>query len=98
MAYKADLISSVVAQAHGLPDALNGPVSEVLVGVCEVRDTIITSRSNKPYFCQSLDAWTNCWAINVMQTICSHPSQVRCRIIPEHWQNISRDSASGKAN
>jgi len=37
IAYKADLISSVVAQAHGLPDALNGPVSDVLVGVCEVR-------------------------------------------------------------
>jgi dynactin 1 len=36
LAYKADLINTVVAQAHGLPDSLNGPVSEVLVGVCEV--------------------------------------------------------------
>ena len=36
MALKADLINSVVAQTHGLPDSLNGPVSESLVGVCEV--------------------------------------------------------------
>jgi hypothetical protein len=34
---KADLINSVVAQAHGLPDALSGPVSDLLVGVCEVK-------------------------------------------------------------
>ncbi|RDB28736.1 Dynactin, isoform [Hypsizygus marmoreus] len=40
MAYKADLINTVVAQAHGLPDSLNGPVSEVLVGVCEMRARI----------------------------------------------------------
>ena len=36
LAYKADLINTVVAQTHGLPDSLNGSVSEVLVGVCEV--------------------------------------------------------------
>lgn len=38
LAYKADLINTIVAQAHNLPDSLNGSVSEVLVGVCEVRD------------------------------------------------------------
>lgn len=37
MAYKADLINNVVAQIHNLPEALNADVSEVLVGVCEVR-------------------------------------------------------------
>lgn len=36
MAYKADLINNVVAHIHNLPDALNGDVTEVLVGVCEV--------------------------------------------------------------
>lgn len=36
MAYKANLINTVVAQIHNLPDALNGDVSDVLVGVCEV--------------------------------------------------------------
>jgi len=36
MAYKADLINNVVAQIHNLPDALNGDVTEVIVGVCEV--------------------------------------------------------------
>jgi dynactin 1 len=41
LAYKADLINTVVAQTHGLPDSLNGSVSEVLVGVCEVGVYII---------------------------------------------------------
>ncbi|PPR02344.1 hypothetical protein CVT24_011688 [Panaeolus cyanescens] len=40
MAYKTDLINSVVAQIHNLPDALNGDVSETLVGVCEMRSRI----------------------------------------------------------
>ncbi|KIM47423.1 hypothetical protein M413DRAFT_439091 [Hebeloma cylindrosporum] len=40
MAYKADLINNVVAQIHNLPDALNGDVTEVLVGVCEMRTRI----------------------------------------------------------
>jgi len=37
LAAKADLINNVVAQTHGLPDSLNGSVSDMLVGVCEVR-------------------------------------------------------------
>ena len=37
LAYKTELINMIVAQAHGLPDSLNGDVSDVLVGVCEVR-------------------------------------------------------------
>ncbi|KAI0066601.1 hypothetical protein BV25DRAFT_1820618 [Artomyces pyxidatus] len=42
MALKADLINTVTAQAHGLPDSLNGPVSDILVGVCEMRGAIAT--------------------------------------------------------
>jgi dynactin 1 len=37
---KADLINATVAHSHGLPDALDGPVSEVLVGICEMRARI----------------------------------------------------------
>ncbi|RDX50532.1 dynactin [Lentinus brumalis] len=37
LAAKVDLINSVVAQMHNLPEALNGPVSDVLVGICEMR-------------------------------------------------------------
>ncbi|PCH34381.1 dynactin [Wolfiporia cocos MD-104 SS10] len=37
LALKIDLINTVVAQAHNLPESLNGPVSDVLVGVCEMR-------------------------------------------------------------
>ncbi|KAK2464772.1 hypothetical protein APHAL10511_003190 [Amanita phalloides] len=40
LACKADLINNVVAQANNLPDSLNGNVSEVLVGVCEMRARI----------------------------------------------------------
>ncbi|KAL1950983.1 hypothetical protein VTO73DRAFT_132 [Trametes versicolor] len=37
LAAKVDLINSVVAQMHNLPEALNGPVSDILVGICEMR-------------------------------------------------------------
>ncbi|KAJ2935346.1 hypothetical protein H1R20_g1748, partial [Candolleomyces eurysporus] len=40
LACKADLINNVVGQAHNLPDALNGAVTEGLVGVCEMRGRI----------------------------------------------------------
>ncbi|KAH9996492.1 dynein associated protein-domain-containing protein [Russula vinacea] len=40
MASKADLINIVTAQAHNLPESLNGSVSETLVGVCEMRGAI----------------------------------------------------------
>lgn len=40
MASKADLINSVTARAHNLPESLNGQVSETLVGVCEMRGAI----------------------------------------------------------
>ncbi|KAG2022561.1 hypothetical protein CC2G_000299 [Coprinopsis cinerea AmutBmut pab1-1] len=37
---KADLINNIVAQAQNLPEALNGSVTEALVGVCEMRSRI----------------------------------------------------------
>ena len=46
LAAKVDLINTVVAQMHNLPEALNGPVSDVLVGVCEVR-----SSPHRPVYC-----------------------------------------------
>jgi len=36
VAAKTELINTVVAGTHGLPESLNGPVSDSLVGVCEV--------------------------------------------------------------
>ena len=39
---KADLINNIVAQAHNLPEALNGAVNETLVGICEVRQPVLT--------------------------------------------------------
>ncbi|KAH8991941.1 dynein associated protein-domain-containing protein [Lactarius akahatsu] len=40
MASKTDLINTVTAHAHNLPESLNGQVSETLVGVCEMRGAI----------------------------------------------------------
>ena len=37
LAAKLDLINTAAAQNHNLPESLNGAVSGVLVGVCEVR-------------------------------------------------------------
>ncbi|KAF8555146.1 dynactin [Imleria badia] len=37
MGLKIDLINTVVGQAHGLPESLNGDVSETVVGICEMR-------------------------------------------------------------
>ncbi|TFY63700.1 hypothetical protein EVJ58_g3096, partial [Rhodofomes roseus] len=37
LAQKLDLINTVAAQNHNLPESLNGAVSHVLVGVCEMR-------------------------------------------------------------
>ena len=40
MAAKAELINMVIAQVHGLPDILNGSVTDTLVGVTELRVSI----------------------------------------------------------
>ncbi|KAJ7695201.1 dynactin [Mycena rosella] len=40
LAYKADLITTIVSQNNGLPDSLNGSVSDALVGVCDMRGRI----------------------------------------------------------
>ncbi|KAH9176859.1 dynein associated protein-domain-containing protein [Lactarius sanguifluus] len=40
MASKTDLVNTVTAHAHNLPESLNGQVSETLVGVCEMRGAI----------------------------------------------------------
>lgn len=42
LAAKIDLINTFVAQGHNLPDALSGPVSETLVGICELRGRLST--------------------------------------------------------
>ncbi|KAF7320182.1 CAP-Gly domain-containing protein [Mycena kentingensis (nom. inval.)] len=40
MANKTDLINTTVSQNNGLPDSLNGSVSDALVGVCDMRGRI----------------------------------------------------------
>jgi dynactin 1 len=36
IAFKADIINASVAQMNGLPESLNGTVTEGLVGTCDV--------------------------------------------------------------
>jgi dynactin 1 len=36
MAFKADVINASVAHMNGLPESLNGTVTEGLVGTCDV--------------------------------------------------------------
>ncbi|EKM61655.1 uncharacterized protein PHACADRAFT_112443 [Phanerochaete carnosa HHB-10118-sp] len=52
LAAKIDLINTFVAQAHNLPDALTGSVSEALVGICELRGRL----SNLSITCQRFAA------------------------------------------
>ncbi|KAJ7508441.1 dynactin [Mycena galericulata] len=40
LAYKADLITTIVSQNNGLPESLSGSVSDALVGVCDMRGRI----------------------------------------------------------
>lgn len=67
MASKIDLINHIVGQAHGLPDALNGPVSEVLVGICEVMfdnyGALLLDSMNDPV------TWPSKHALDSLQTL-----------------------------
>ncbi|TFL06330.1 dynein associated protein-domain-containing protein [Pterulicium gracile] len=37
---KADIINTAIAHKHGLPDCLDGPVTEALMGACELRQSV----------------------------------------------------------
>lgn len=76
MAAKTDLINVITAQAHNLPESLNGSVSETLVGVCEV------AYNAMPVWMWSLiirlDEGCHRGALNALQTFRRHPSVLRC--------------------
>jgi len=77
MGYKADLINNVVAQIHNLPESLNGDVSEVLVGVCEVKYCLHHIMGDLSHVFVSSDAKQDFWFVNVMQTFCRRPPTLR---------------------
>ena len=72
MASKTDLINIVTAQAHNLPESLNGLVSETLVGVCEVVYLSLSIRVESLIMC--LDEGCNRGALDALQTFRGHPS------------------------
>ncbi|KAG6889336.1 hypothetical protein C0995_001744 [Termitomyces sp. Mi166 len=80
LAHKTDLINNVVAQAHGLPDSLNGSVSETLVGVCEA-----CIDSTKPSLCLMMRA-----RISGLSTLCKRFTAILRRCDVESFLNIGR--------
>ena len=87
MAAKADLINSIVAQSHGLPDALNGDVNESLVRICEVRYVVqfLNFQITQPICDMQLRA-----RVSTMSTICKRFVSVMRRCDVELFLNIGR--------
>jgi hypothetical protein len=79
MAAKTDLINTVVAQTHGLPDSLNGSVSDMLVGICEVRPQFFHIYLEPT---MSPDEGSLVQPLNALQTICFNSTSMRRRFIP----------------
>jgi dynactin 1 len=73
MASKTDLINIVTAQAHNIPESLNGSVSETLVGVCEVAFDLTISIIMWS-FTMRLDEGCDRGALDALQTFRGHPS------------------------
>lgn len=86
LAYKADLINTVVAQTHGIPDSLNSPVSEVLVGICEVG--VVYVLVSFPWM--NLLPWQMRGRISGMSTLCKRFSAILRRCDVESFLNIGR--------
>jgi len=74
----------ITAQAHNLPESLNGSVSETLVGVCEVAFNLIMPIRMWPLIMR-LDEGCDCRALDALQTFRSHPSLLRCRVVHKYW-------------
>ena len=72
MVARVDLINTVVTQAHGLPNALTGPVSEALVGICEVSPFVF----HITLLIRSIDETPCVWPVSSLQALCSDPSQM----------------------
>lgn len=73
MASKTDLINIITAQAHNLPESLNGSVSETLVGVCEVAFSFPAPIRVRSLIVLS-DEGCNRGALDALQTFRGHPT------------------------
>ena len=87
LAAKTDLVNTVVAQTHGLPDSLNGSVSDMLVGVCEV-----CSLSNS---CPARTASLMCrlqmrGRLSSLSTLCKRFAAILRRCDVDSFLNIGR--------
>ena len=84
LAAKADLINSIVAQSHGLPESLNGPVADLLVGICEVRTNLAWSE----FFSHAILQMRG--RISTLSTLCKRFTAILRRCDVESFLNIGR--------
>lgn len=85
MAAKTDLVNTVVAQTHGLPDSLNGSVSDMLVGVCEVRPFTWIG------FCRELNTYHQMRGrLSSLSTLCKRFASILRRCDVDSFLNIGR--------
>ena len=85
MAAKTDLVNTVVAQTHGLPDSLNGSVSDMLVGVCEVRPFTWIR------FCRELNTYHQMRGrLSSLSTLCKRFASILRRCDVDSFLNIGR--------
>lgn len=88
MAAKTDLVNTVVAQTHSLPDSLNGPVSDMLVGVCEVRLFFPFARTG---FCLELSMLHQMRGrLSSLSTLCKRFASILRRCDVDSFLNIGR--------
>lgn len=85
MAAKTDLVNTVVAQTHSLPDSLNGSVSDMLVGVCEVRPFTWIG------FCRELNTYHQMRGrLSSLSTLCKRFASILRRCDVDSFLNIGR--------
>lgn len=75
----------MVAQAHGLPESLNGSVSEILVGVCEV--SLFIDRYSVTFLKLVFQMRGR---ISSLSTLCKRFAEVLRRCDVESFLNIGR--------
>ena len=83
LAAKTDLVNTVVAQTHGLPDSLNGLVSDMLVGICEVHPLFSLAYGGLRGIEHLLsDERSLVEPLYALQAIRLYPASMRCGFLP----------------
>jgi len=87
LASKTDLVNTVVAQTHGLPDSLNGSVSDMLVGVCEVRHFLASLYGVAP---GTKSCYQMRGRLSSLSTLCKRFASILRRCDVDSFLNVGR--------